>query len=186
MRANEEKQQILEPLIESVFASDLERGLLFWRTRPREHFQTEQAWGRWNTLFSGKEAGGFSEVVKYRMLKVCGHSFYVHRILWRMATGCWPTEFIDHINGDKTDNRIANLREVSRTENQRNRAQGGANTSGRVGVYLDKRSGKWEARILVGKVQRHLGYFTDFDEAVRRRKQAERDQGFHPNHGRLV
>lgn len=49
-----------------------------------------------------------------------GRSFKAHRLIWLLCTGSWPKYFIDHINGDRHDNRLANLRDVPHAENQRN------------------------------------------------------------------
>lgn len=77
-----------------------------------------------------------------------------------MTTGDWPTDQIDHINGDKGDNRIANLREATNAENNRNTGAGQANTSGFKGVCWDKAKGKWRAQIEIDGRGAHLGYFT--------------------------
>ena len=72
--------------------------------------------------------------------------YYAHRIIFEMVHGYVPSE-IDHINGDRTDNRIENLRECSSSQNQMNRKTPTHNTSGHKNVRLDKRSGKWFAQV---------------------------------------
>lgn len=74
-----------------------------------------------------------------------------HRVIWLLVTGGAPMEDIDHINGNRTDNRIANLREASRQENIHNRKT--------RGNYFDKRCGKYAAEIMVDRKKTFLGYF---------------------------
>lgn len=110
---------------------------------------------------------------------------YAHRVIWAMVHGEWPTSSIDHINGQRDDNRIDNLRCVTHAENCKNKARRVDNTSGRTGVRLESRTGKWEARIRVDGCLIHLGTFQRFEDAVAAREKAEIEHGFHPNHDRL-
>jgi hypothetical protein len=159
-------------------------GKLFWRERPETDFKRKQDWVTWNKRFAGKEA--LASVTSHGYL--CGRfadfgKLYAHRVVFFLLHGRWPSE-IDHINGDTFDNRAANLREVSHTDNNRNMKKGRNNTSGVVGVeYLDY-VGRWRARIKVDQKNIYLGYFDCFDDAVFARKEAEKTFNFHPNHGR--
>ena len=84
--------------------------------------------------------------------------------------------FVDHINGDRLDNRRGNLRFANNAENMRNRTKLPAhNASGVIGVGWYKKTGRWKARITVNYKDIHLGYFTSFEDAVAVRKQAEKD-----------
>lgn len=85
-----------------------------------------------------------------------GHE-YVHRLVWVWHHGYWPTDQIDHINGDRHDNRIQNLRELGNAENCRNRHH--------RGVTFEKRAGKWRARIMVDGRSISLGYHATESEA---------------------
>lgn len=115
-----------------------------------------------------------------------GRKYQLHRIIWLLTHGDWPRGCIDHINGDRTDNRPANLRDVTRQENSMNQALNSRNTSGVVGVRWRERYGKWEAQIKVSGRHQYLGRFASFEAAVAARKEAERLNGFHPNHGRAA
>ena len=109
--------------------------------------------------------------------------FSLHRLAWLYTHGYLP-EFIDHINHDRSDNRIDNLREVSRIENNMNQSKAKHNTSGHIGVSWHKGQKKWTSGIKVNYKRIHLGSFDDIDDAIRARKQAEVKYGFHANHGR--
>ena len=96
-------------------------------------------------------------------------------------TGGFPIE-VDHINRIRTDNRWSNLRAVTSEMNQRNKPKNKNNTSGTVGVYWHKGRSKWVARI--GKNSIYLGIFSNLQDAIEARKQAEIDHGYHPTHGK--
>jgi hypothetical protein len=98
-----------------------------------------------------------------------------------MVYGEWPNCQIDHINGDRTDNRIVNLRAVSREENARNRKVPKNSSTGIIGVT--KEGGKWRAHIRIGGKKINLGRFENFDDAVCARKKANAHYNFHENHG---
>lgn len=111
---------------------------------------------------------------------IMGWPHVAHRVAWLIVNGYWPHE-IDHINGNRADNRIKNLREVTRKANSENHAIASNNTSGATGVNFDKKSGRWYAKI----AGRYLGMSATFEEALALRKAAELDHGYHPNHGRV-
>lgn len=117
----------------------------------------------------------------YLKTKVNRKKIPVHRLIWFMVYGHMP-EIIDHINGDTTDNRIVNLRDVGAGDNARNTKVNKGNTSGLMGVSW-YHGCKWVAYI--GKTPRkHLGYSRDFFEACCLRKSAEVNMNYHENHGK--
>ena len=95
----------------------------------------------------------------------------------------WPDGEIDHINGDRADNRICNLRVVSKQQNARNVGLGKGNVSGHLGVSYSSRDKRWAAHIGVNGVRVYLGSFRDKDSAVAARLEAESRYGFHSNSG---
>lgn len=123
----------------------------------------------------------------YRWDKLFGHMFLAHRLIWFYMTGEHPFGEIDHIDGDRLNNRWCNLRHVDAFENSRNQGERKDNTSGCRGVNY-KSSGRglkrWVARISHRGVRYLLGNFATFDEAVAVRKQAEINFEYHQNHAK--
>lgn len=99
----------------------------------------------------------------YRRIIIGYNKYYEHHLAWLYIHGVWPGE-LDHADGNGCNNRIANLRECSRTENNFNsrRATGAVGLSG---AYLDKRTLKWYSQIQVGGKIRRLGNFDSPEEA---------------------
>jgi hypothetical protein len=106
-----------------------------------------------------------------------------HRVAWAVYHGQWPDGQIDHIDGNRLNNRIENLRDVSASQNRKNTKKRKDNTSGIVGVCFDKQTGKWIAKINVSGSNKTLGRYSDIEEATLARKSAEIKYGFHANHG---
>lgn len=152
---------------------DPETGKMIWRVSQ----------GR---VRAGTEAGTFTSDGYHRKVQIDGRNYLAHRLAWLIVTGEWPTEEIDHISGDGLDNRWSNLREATHTVNGRNAKRYSHNTSGFTGVGWHKASRKWQANIKVNGTYIHLGCFDDLTAAVEVRKDAERQYGFHENHGRVV
>lgn len=130
----------------------------------------------WDTRYAGKEA--FTLLSRrYFVGTVDKVRLFKHRVLWAMKYGRWPEE-LDHINRNPQDNSLANLREVTRSGNQKNMSRMSSNTSGRTGVSYHKRDGVWRSYIGEGGSIRYLGSFKIYDEAVLARESAEKNLGY--------
>jgi hypothetical protein len=101
----------------------------------------------------------------YRHLRVDGHRALAHRLMWFYVHGYWPRAEVDHINGDRDDNRISNLRLCCRSENNMNSGIPRHNTSGFKGAYFSTRRDHWVAEILVHRTKKYLGSFGSAAEA---------------------
>ena len=116
----------------------------------------------------------------YTQIKVDGRLYYAHRLAWLHTFGRWPALEIDHINGSKADNRLANLREVTRAQNSWNlqRAPRSNRTTGVLGVcVVPSRTKRFVAQIAQHGKLRNLGRFTTVDaaSAAYQSAKAERD-----------
>lgn len=161
-------------------------GTLTWLKRPASMFKREGDCAAWNARYAGKPAFTTGHNKGYRTGAIFGRRYYAHRVAYAIYHGEWPDDQIDHINGKRSDNRISNLRAVTRQENGRNQKRYSTNTSGVTGVYWFKQTQKWVAQIIVNGKNIHLGYFDCFLAASMVRLKAEADFGFHPLHGRVV
>ena len=173
-------------LLRQILRYEPETGHFYWNLRSAETFEKSSknmrlAVAVWNGKYSGKIAG-YVNGRGYRHITILKVNYKAHRIAWALSFGEWPNGEIDHINGDKLDNRIANLRVVDRTENSRNQRLRRDSKSGIVGVSFYR--GNWIARIKVGRKSIELGQFETQQAAVDARNKASTEYGFHRNHGK--
>lgn len=144
------------------------------------YYDPETGEFRWKVSLSrrikvGDVAGCLTD--GYRQIEI-DHTVYVaHRLAWLYQTGDWPTKFIDHINGIRSDNRFVNLREATTTQNAQNSRSVRGKSIWR-GVCWETRKKRWRAMIRVNGKQRHLGYFEDEEKAAEAYQSAQRL--FHP------
>ncbi len=157
-------------------------GALIWKHRDRSFFSSDQGYNSWNARFPGRQVGSISN--GYIVFSLFKRLYKGHRVAFALYHGAWPDGHIDHIDGDRSNNRIANLRAVTQRENNINKAQKRDNTSGCTGVGKTKEGNRWRARIQLDSKSKTLGSFVTLEEAIAARKKAEVEYGFHPNHGR--
>lgn len=123
---------------------------------------------------NGKPTGQHANTTQgYARVKVGGRMLRAHRVIYAIIHGEMPAGQIDHINGNRVDNRIENLRDVSHSENQHNHKTPENNTSGFTGVGWHAPLQKWVSRIKVNNRTLHLGYFENLEDAVKARKMAK-------------
>jgi hypothetical protein len=168
---------------------DPETGALVWRVRDVSFFTDGKmsalgAMNAWNARYADNPALKGKNSNAYFVGRILGRTYLAHRVAWAMFSGAWPENEIDHINGDKLDNRIANLRCATSQENNRNRPIAITNTSGTIGVYWSVSNSKWAAQIHENGKQKHIGYFKSKDDAISARAKANLKYGYHANHGR--
>ena len=110
---------------------------------------------------------GTSHSSGYLRVTIDRKQYYLHRVIWKLITGGEPGGLdIDHINRDRSDNRLSNLRLVDRSTNKLNHGGYKSNKNGANGVHFVPSSGKWRAQRRKGGVAYHLGYFDSLTEAA--------------------
>ena len=141
--------------VRELFSYNPETGSITWAMR------------KCGTKF-GSEAG--TEHKGYRRVKIDSKLILAHRLAWAIHYGRWPPEQIDHINQNRSDNRISNLREARHSDNMVNRAYP-KGASGVTGVSKHKLG--WQATIRVNGRSVHLGLFKTIEEAAAARAASE-------------
>lgn len=117
-----------------------------------------------HVLRGGKRVG-WQNPDGYRYVQCGAKQVKEHRLIWFLVHGAWPSEQLDHINGNKRDNRLTNLRPASGSVNQHNTRRRCDNSSGYKGVRYHAASGAFQARIGLHGRQHHLGTFPTAYEA---------------------
>ena len=163
--------------LRTLLSYDPQTGLLTWLPREGD--------AAFNGQFANQPAFRTVNHNGYLRGGIGGVSYLAHRVIWKMITGEDP-KLIDHINGDRADNRIGNLRSVAHSENSRNAKRRASNTSGVNGVNWDSRRSCWVARIWRDGKRVQIGQFASLESAASARKKAEKLYGYHPNHGRAA
>lgn len=138
-----------------------ENGHFTWASKPSRRVRV------------GAIAGGV-DLHGYRIIRLAGKPHKAHRLAWVFIHGDWPAGDIDHINGDRDDNRIENLRETTRTENIQNQKKAHKNSqTGFLGVFPNGK--KFVAMIRMDGKQKYLGYYETPEEAYQRYLMAKRE-----------
>lgn len=175
-----------------------ETGKLFWRERaPGSVGPRKNRWGRdisaeasaamWNGKHAGEEALCVRRKDGYLGGSVAGRQVLAHRIAWCLYYGTTPEGTIDHINGDRADNRITNLRDCPMSVNAKNLSLRKDNKFGSPGIsykYRPKSGNSWFAGIKVNGKSIYLGAFATIEQAISARRKAEKKYGFHEGSGK--
>ena len=171
----EKYQELPVELLRTLLRYEPETGYLFWKERPvsmfKDHggrYTAEWSHKTFNQKHAGKRALTALTDKGYCSGGIFGRVYTAHRVAWALHHGSWPSDGleIDHINRDRQDNRIENLRLATRTQNGHNKVMRREN-SNYMGVNFFKPTGKWVARIVKDKQIYHLGTFSDPKEAAR-------------------
>jgi hypothetical protein len=186
-----DRSDVTPDILRQLIDYDPASGELTWLPRGPEWFfgeeqSPEHSAKIWNRVNADKPALSHKGEHGYRYGAVFGHQFRSHRVAWAIHHGEWPVHEIDHIDGDRANNCIANLRDVPGSVNSKNLSRRRTNTSGVTGVSWFARTNKWVAMIKGDGKVRNLGYFHTIEEAAAARKAAEKRYGFHENHGRAA
>lgn len=161
---------ITQQELERLFQYDAETGVLTWKVSPGV-----------NTHVNAGDVAGSLSGDGYWQIKIKGKVYKAHRLAWLLVHGELPP-MIDHINGIRSDNRLANLRACDICSNMWNMKKSVRNTSGVKGVSWNSQISKWKAQITIRKSCVHLGYFDDFELASLVASEAR--EKFHNNFSR--
>jgi hypothetical protein len=142
-----------QSILHDFFDYSLITGDLYWRSRPS------------NRVKPGAVAGSFNKAIGYTIVGVNGKRYFAHRLIWKWVTGSDPQELIDHIDRDSSNNAWHNLREATVLQNAWNTGLSKNNSTGYKGVNFDRRSGVFNAMIMVKKELIYLGRFYTAEEA---------------------
>jgi len=140
---------LTQEYLNSIF--EYKEGALYWKIRPSYRADI------------GDMAGTLSNT-GYYAVSIKRKKYSVHRLIFLMHHGYLP-EIIDHIDGNKLNNTIENLRQVNSAQNIWNQPTRSTNTSGAKNVSWHKRQKKWNVKIMVNGVNKHIGCFDDFEFA---------------------
>ncbi len=139
--------------VRELLRYDPKTGVFTWRT--------DRVCGRGRVSVRSGSVAGTQRPNGYRLININGTPILEHRLAWLYHFGEWPRHHIDHINGNPSDNRIANLRDVPRQVNMQNmrHAMSGKKHGSMLGTAWHEGTGKWRALIKIDARQCSLGYF---------------------------
>ena len=168
------RDELTQEILQEYFDYDPITGHLTWRTKKHSR-----------KVIVGNRAGSISTKNRHRVLRFMGQLYAEHRVIWLHYYGKWPQGHIDHINHDEQDNRIENLRDVTQAENNMNNSKRKDNSTGYTGVWVNKLNSrkKYMAELNLRGQRLHYSSHYTLEEAIEARKKAEKDFGFHSNHG---
>ena len=167
-------------ILNQCFEPDFERGILYFKERPRDHFLSDKSCNIWNNKWAGEISGSTCVALKdgapryYQEIRVSiqGKLFrrYLHRCIYMMYHNIIldSSQLIDHIDGNGKNNSIHNIRRCNRQENKWNSKQK-VNGSGHKNVYYEdspKRKSKWRVTITKDGKSKSYGYYPTIEEAV--------------------
>lgn len=131
-------------------------GFLYWRKSLPKHIPHTAARKSWNSKFAGEKAGCLKKDGYIRVF-LSGRTYAAHRLAWALHYGQWPEKDIDHINGDKQDNRITNLRQAESCENCWNRSHG---QNKKLPKGIRKRDSRYKHKKYSGRIAVHGRRYT--------------------------
>lgn len=178
--------ELTQEIVRELLDYDPVSGILTWKRRKPSAFaylghKAATYAHTFNVRFEGKEAFTSSHDFGYKQGSIFSLPYKAHRVIWLWMTGEWP-EVIDHINGDPSDNRWENLRNVDPEGNCKNSRKPITNTSGYANIRSRKGRKTFTVQIRVEGKNKHIGTFSDLDEAIDARNMAWEQAGYHKNH----
>lgn len=152
---------VTQERLRELLSYNAETGVFTWLRRS-ENSRLDKIF---NARFSGAKAGSPNSN-GYLLIGIKGRLYPAHRLAWLWVHGTMPADQIDHIDGNRANNALANLREATNSQNQRNRGSTKRNTSGFKGVSWRKGEERWYAQIAASGRNIFLGYYDTPDAAA--------------------
>ena len=174
-------EELYERLGPACFSYDPVTGIFTHKARPSGVCSSSRIDNMVRTKFAGRQAGRKSH--GYVTLRIRNVDMRAHRFVWWLTHGEWPQGILDHINGDRSDNRPENLRLADESMNRMNMRLRSDNASGAHGVFFAPSKNRWLAQICVRGKRKQLGSFGTFEEAFAARSAEQARHNFGPNHG---
>lgn len=159
------KETPTRQFIEECLNYDPETGEFRWKdSRPSNHFKTQRGYSIYHVQHAGKKAGS-TDTHGYVQIEIKGMAMLAHRIAWLISHREWPVDMIDHINGNRSDNRLINLREATKPQNMQNAKVRRDSKTGVKGVSWRESTQSWHASIKCNGKNHFLGVFQSLEEA---------------------
>ena len=170
-----EQNNITQEYLKSILDYNPETGIFRWKVRSVNMFEdgffsAEHNCNLWNARFVGKPPGSIDN--GYLRISINYEKYRAHILAWVIINGSWPERDIDHINLDRSDNRICNLRLSEDGGNSKNCPKRKDNKTGYKSVHFCKRDKKYIARIQNNGKRIIVGYFSTPEEAHEAYKEA--------------
>lgn len=166
------KEDLTQELIAKVLKYDALSGTLIWISNLHS-----------KRVVPNSRAGSLVKSTGYRNISLFCRTYLEHQLIWFICNGVWPKGQIDHINQIRDDNRIVNLRDVSKADNARNRSRNPNSKLGEHGIWFNMRTNKYVAEITLNGKKVYQKSFDDIDVAINERRIKSLELGFHTNHG---
>ncbi len=156
----QDRKQLSHSRLKELLHYDHETGDFIWKVTPS-----------YNKKVNPGDVGGWIETRGYRRIEIDRRTYSAHRLAWFYMTGKWPMYEIDHINGQRCDNRFCNLREVTSAQNNQNSKSVWGSSKYR-GVWWSNSVGKWQSQIKLNGKRFYLGVFDMEEDAANAYKSA--------------
>jgi hypothetical protein len=162
-------------VVSKLIFADFETGSLTWLPRTTDFFKDgkqtpEHNCAIWNGRYAHKKALTSIDSNGYQHGSLFGIKVRAHTVIWALHSGEWPSDLVDHINQDRLDNRICNLRIANKSINSMNSKIRSDNTSGYRGVTWHSNVKKWMAQVTKNGKHHYLGVFANLEDAVSARR----------------
>jgi hypothetical protein len=161
-------QMLTQSQVQHVLKYDADTGVFTWIVPT-------------NTRIKAGDVAGCMNDNGYLRIQVLGKQYKFHRLAWLYVYGQFPDCEIDHVNGNRADNRIENLRLATSKQNKENVKLNSRSTTGYRGVHWDKSRQKWLAHVTSNRKHHNLGRFDDVNDAINAVKQARNQLFSHHN-----